>query len=117
MAREFSKPFYNSPEWQRVRQAVLMRDKYLCVKCGKPAEEVHHKKHLTPNNIGDPMITMNMDNLISLCKSCHFEEHRGEHGNGRKARERDDYPYEFDEKGFLIEKNNFVEKAHVVRQQ
>ena len=117
MARAFSKPFYNSPEWQKVRQAVLMRDRFLCVKCGRPAEEVHHKTHLSPNNIGDPRITMNMENLISLCKNCHFEEHRGEHGNGRKARERDDYPYEFDEKGFLIEKNNFVEKAHVVRQQ
>ena len=105
MARNFAKPFYNSPEWQKVRQAVLMRDRFLCVKCGKPAEEVHHKKHLTPENIGDPRITMNMDNLISLCKDCHFEEHRGEHGQGRKAGQfRDEYPYEFDVNGMLIEK-------------
>lgn len=81
-----------------------MRDNYLCVKCGRPAEEVHHKKHLSPSNIGDPMITMDMRNLVSLCKECHFEEHRGEHGNGRKAKERDDYPYEFDKNGMLVEK-------------
>ena len=105
MARAFSKPFYNSPEWQKVRQAVLMRDRFLCVKCGRPAEEVHHKTHLSPKNIGDPRITMNMDNLISLCRDCHFEEHRGDHAAGRKAKAReDDYPYEFDQNGMLIEK-------------
>lgn len=113
MARNFAKPFYNSPEWRKVRQAVLMRDRYLCVKCGKPAEEVHHKKHLTPENIGDPRITMNMDNLISLCKDCHFEEHRGEHGQGRKEGQfRDEYPYEFDANGMLIEKK--TKSPHVV---
>lgn len=105
MARAFSAAFYNSPEWQKVRQVVLMRDRYLCVKCGKPAEEVHHKIHLTPNNIGDPRITMDPKNLMSLCRDCHFEEHRGQHGQGRKARQReDDYPYEFDSNGLLIEK-------------
>ena len=105
MARDFAKPFYHSPEWQRIRQAVLMRDRYLCVRCGAPAEEVHHKTHLTPLNIGDPRITMNMDNLESLCKDCHFNEHRGEHGQGRKSKERDEeYPYEFDEFGNLVEK-------------
>jgi len=105
MAGAFSAPFYHSPEWQKVRQAVLMRDRYLCVKCGRPAEEVHHKIHLNPNNIGDPRITMNMDNLISLCRDCHFEEHRGQHGQGKKAQARaDDYPYEFDANGMLIEK-------------
>ena len=105
MARAFSHAFYHSPEWQAVRQTVLMRDRYLCVKCGRPAEEVHHKTHLSPKNIGDPRITMNMDNLISLCRECHFEEHRGDHAAGRKAKEReDDYPYEFDQNGMLIEK-------------
>lgn len=105
MARAFSQAFYHSPEWQKVRQAVLMRDRFLCVKCGRPAEEVHHKTHLSPKNIGDPRITMNMENLISLCKDCHFEEHRGDHAAGRKAKAReDDYPYEFDQNGMLVEK-------------
>lgn len=79
-----------------------MRDRYLCAKCGKPAEEVHHKKHLTPENIGDPRITMNMDNLVSLCKDCHFAEHVGD--KGRQTAINDQYPYEFDENGQLIEK-------------
>lgn len=103
MARAFSKPFYNSPEWQKVRQAVLMRDRFLCVKCGRPAEEVHHKTHLSPKNIGDPRITMDMDNLISLCRDCHFAEHRGERIDGLR-KTKDDYPYEFDANGMLVEK-------------
>ena len=103
MARKFAKAFYNSIEWQKVREAVLKRDKYLCVKCGKPATEVHHKKHLSPENIWDVSISLNPDNLVSLCKDCHFEEHRGEHGNGRKKQ--DEQPqYVFDENGMLVPK-------------
>ena len=102
MARDFAKSFYKSKEWEQTRDYILKRDKYLCVKCGKPAEEVHHKKHLTPDNIGDVSITMNPDNLISLCKDCHFQEHRGEHGKGREKEESN--PYTFDANGMLIKK-------------
>ena len=82
MSRDFSKSFYNSKEWQAVRDGILMRDNYLCVKCGKPAEEVHHKIHLSPDNIGDPNITMNPGNLVSLCRDCHFAEHRLDKARG-----------------------------------
>ena len=82
-----------------------MRDRYLCTKCGRPAEEVHHIIHLTPDNIGDVSITLNMENLTSLCKDCHFEEHRGEHGRGREAMESaEHYEYTFDENGMLVKK-------------
>ena len=102
MAREFSKSFYNSKEWEFTRNYILRRDKYLCTKCGNPAEEVHHIIHLTPQNIGDVNITMNPDNLTSLCKACHFDEHKGEHGRGRATQESN--PYTFDENGMLIPK-------------
>lgn len=36
-----------------------------------PAEEVHLKKELTPDNINDISVTVNPDNLISLCGDCH----------------------------------------------
>lgn len=107
IAREFAKAFYNSPEWEKTRQYVLARDKYKCVKCGKPAEEVHHKKHLTPDNIHDPWIALNPDNLASLCKDCHFAEHREDKAAGKKAHEyktksdcRDGY--HFDEFGQVV---------------
>ena len=75
MAQRFSKPFYNSKQWQQVRDYVLRRDRYLCTRCGDPAEEVHHIERLTPENVGDPSVSLNSDNLISLCRDCHFREH------------------------------------------
>jgi hypothetical protein len=75
MARSFSKAFYKSRQWEEVRTFVLMRDRYICQRCGRPAQEVHHKIHLSPENIWDPKITLNPDNLISLCKECHFAQH------------------------------------------
>ena len=104
MAREFSKPFYNSKEWQKVREFVILRDHNECQVCGAPAEEVHHIKHITPDNVNDVNITMNPDNLVSLCKACHFEKHRGEHGKGREQEEA--YPYQFDSNGYIIPKEN-----------
>lgn len=107
MAQEFAKGFYKSKEWQKCRSFVLMRDRYLCVRCEAPAEEVHHKIHLTPKNIGDANISLNPENLISLCKECHFEEHKADKARGiRKANglvDCDD-EYEFDAQGFLIRK-------------
>ncbi|MBQ0113290.1 MAG: HNH endonuclease [Bacteroidales bacterium] len=106
MAQKFSKAFYNSKEWENVREYCLMRDKYLCVNCGAPAEEVHHKIHLTPQNIGDKSISLNPNNLASLCRACHFEQHRGEHANGLKAKQREEKSqYTFDENGYLVRKN------------
>ena len=105
MAREFSKAFYHSKEWQQVREYVLMRDSYLCRICGAPAEEVHHKIHLTPGNLYDPRVNLNPDNLISLCKECHFKEHVADKINGKNQKSRnftDDY--EFDENGQLKRK-------------
>lgn len=105
MAREFSKAFYHSKQWQQVREYVLMRDSYLCRICGAPAEEVHHKIHLTPGNLYDPRVNLNPDNLISLCKECHFKEHVADKINGKNQKSRnftDDY--EFDENGQLKRK-------------
>lgn len=58
----------------------MKRDSYLCVDCdakGKLnfAEEVHHIIELTPENINDPEIALNPDNLVSLCRECHRARH------------------------------------------
>lgn len=105
MAQRFSKSFYASKEWKMTREYILKRDNYLCVKCGSPAEEVHHIIHLNPNNIGDVKITMNPDNLMSLCKDCHFKEHYKDKAEGhRMDKFKDDNVamYEFDENGMPI---------------
>lgn len=84
MSREFSAQFYHSKEWEEVRRLVLMRDRYVCQKCGLPAQEVHHKIHLTPENIWDVSITLNPDNLISLCREDHFKIHEKDKEAGKR---------------------------------
>lgn len=107
--REFSRSFYHSKEWQETREFILKRDHYICQWCGKPAKEVHHKIRLSPSNIGDVRITMNPDNLISLCRDCHMDEHRQEKIAGTKTKQTkrdcgDDFF--FDENGMLQKKES-----------
>lgn len=73
--RKFARAFYFSPEWRRARAYVFVRDAGLCVRCGAPGEIVHHKTHLTPENISDPMIALGEDNLELLCRDCHAIAH------------------------------------------
>ena len=94
--------FYKTKQWEQVRENALRRDNYLCCRCGRPAEIVHHKTRLSPENVNDPEISLNLENLESLCSACHFEEHKGEHSWGRLTEEQN--PYTFDENGFLIPK-------------
>lgn len=75
MAREFARKFYRSTAWLKCREAVFKRDFGLCVKCGAAGEEVHHKEHITPKNINNPNITLNANNLETLCKDCHHKAH------------------------------------------
>lgn len=41
----------------------------------KPGVIVHHKIHLTPENIYDRNIALSWDNLELLCRDCHDKEH------------------------------------------
>jgi len=41
----------------------------------KPGVEVHHIEELTPLNIHRPEVTLNMDNLVLLCRECHKARH------------------------------------------
>lgn len=76
--KDFAKSFYLSTAWRKTRAYILKRDMGLCVRCGKPGEIVHHKVHLTPQNINNPDITLSEDNLETLCRECHAIEHQGE---------------------------------------
>lgn len=74
--------FYKSARWLKCRERVLKRDNYECVLCRKKgrhvrAQEVHHIKHLDKN----PELALVEDNLISLCKECHNNQHRDTFGN------------------------------------
>ena len=66
--------------WQRLRLETLKRDRYTCQQCGDRNHkgrgsrinlEVHHIIAVceSPENALDP------DNLITLCRSCHYKTH------------------------------------------
>lgn len=76
MAKNYARKFYKSKQWQSVRVLALKRDNYLCQHCGNSAEEVHHIKHITPENINNAAITLNLDNLVCLCRDCHHKAHK-----------------------------------------
>lgn|SRR3990167_8629730 len=63
------------------RQKILERDHFKCQKCSKSHHEilldVHHKDRSgQQKNIN--LINNNVDNLITLCHSCHTKEHQEE---------------------------------------
>ncbi len=78
--KPYAEKFYASNAWKQCRKYIWQRDQGLCVDCKKrgkvtPAEEVHHINEITPENITDPNITLNPDNLVSLCRECHRRRH------------------------------------------
>ena len=75
MAKEYAKEFYKSTKWLRCKNAFLASKNYECERCGALAVVVHHRKYITPENISDPNITLNWDNLQALCLDCHNEVH------------------------------------------
>jgi 5-methylcytosine-specific restriction endonuclease McrA len=75
MAKEYAKGFYKSRAWIKCRDSFLASKNYECEGCGGLAIVVHHKQPITPQNINDPNITLNWDNLEALCLDCHNEVH------------------------------------------
>ena len=73
-----SKDFYNSTPWKRVRSLKLSRDP-LCEPCKREgrtmaATTVHHKLPLTER----PDLALDLENLESICASCHSRHHASE---------------------------------------
>ncbi len=108
MARDFSRAFYKSKQWRHIRQIALQHAHFMCEneKCNECLHlEVHHKIHLTPENINDPKISLNLDNLKVLCRDCHFKEHekdRIEAKTGKVYTGDCDEGFCFDDNGNLI---------------
>ena len=100
--RQLQKKFYDTKKWKRLRKSYLFTHP-TCERCEAAglisvAEHVHHKIELTEENVNDPNITLNPDNLEALCFDCHRKEHHDlpevadelffdENGNLRKKSE------------------------------
>ena len=83
--KPFAEKFYKSTNWQTCREAYARSVKYLCEDClGNglivPGEIVHHVTEITPENIDDPEITMNFNNLRMVCRDCHAKHHGAKQG-------------------------------------
>jgi hypothetical protein len=51
------------------RETCLIRDGFLCVRCGKPAVHVHHEHAVKTH----PMEVLDPDNGLSVCLRCHYD--------------------------------------------
>ncbi len=91
--KTWAKGFYLSATWERTRAAYLVSQDGICERCGEPAKVVHHKRHITRDNINDVAVTLDWDNLEALCQDCHNKEH-----HKRKTASR----YRFDADGHIL---------------
>ena len=76
----WAKAFYFSPAWRSCRAVYIKSVGGLCERCLKrglyvPGKIVHHKRHLTPENVTDPTVTLAPENLELVCRDCHAAEH------------------------------------------
>ena len=76
MRDKVAQTFYDSPKWKRVRKVVLSRDLGICLVCKSKgvisyADVVHHIVELKEDNSK----SLDVNNLISLCSSCHNKIH------------------------------------------
>ena len=94
--KEYAESFYKSPAWRDCRKAYLKSVGGLCERCLAkglyvPGVIVHHKIYITPDNITDPNIVLNFENLELVCRDCHADIHQ------RKERR-----YKVDEMGRVV---------------
>lgn len=72
--------FYNTKKWQKIRLYVINRAGGLCEECngtvcdGK-ATIAHHKIIVTPENVNDPYVVWNADNIMAVSQDCHNRIH------------------------------------------
>ena len=78
MAKDYSKSFYQSKEWKKLRRYVCESRNWTCEECGEYGDQVHHIIEITPENINDTSITLNEENLELVCETCHNKKRNKE---------------------------------------
>lgn len=81
MHDQIANGFYRSRQWQKCRAAFVEAKGGLCERCLArglvvPGVQVHHKIRITKDNLDNPAVTLNWDNLELLCAACHEAEHQ-----------------------------------------
>ena len=110
MAQPWATAFYHSRQWTSTREAYMRLPietesgtcpPGMCERCFaagrlRPADTVHHVRMLTPDNIDDPSVSLDQDNLMRLCRDCHAEVHADLHERAFEPR------VAFDERGRVV---------------
>jgi 5-methylcytosine-specific restriction endonuclease McrA len=66
--RKHGAAVYRSQRWAALRQQAKRRDGFVCVKCGARGRlEVDHVKPVRTH----PELSFTLENLMTLCPSCH----------------------------------------------
>jgi len=92
--------FYSSVAWKNCRKSYKKSVGGLCERCLSrgiytPGEIVHHKEHVTPDNVDDPNVTLSFENLELVCRGCHAEGHAEMYGHDARR-------YVVDESGNVV---------------
>jgi 5-methylcytosine-specific restriction enzyme A len=87
---------YHTQAWRKLRRSYFNSKHGLCERCERPGNIVHHKIEITQDNVDDPFITLNSQNLELLCHDCHNKHHKQKYSPLRDG-------FAFDENGDLIQ--------------
>lgn len=94
--KDYAKSFYLSQSWRACRDAYFRKQNGVCERCGNAGDIVHHKCYINPDNINNPKITLNFDNLELLCQDCHNKEHMS------KGKKKNNTRYSVDDEGNIL---------------
>ena len=80
MAQSWAMALYQSRQWRELRQALILERGLRCEECGKlvalPSMLIgDHITELTPENVTDPKVALNPDNVRLICADCHNKKH------------------------------------------
>lgn len=73
--------FYTSKDWRDFRMNLIRQRGCVCARCGQTFEDLsrligHHSPvELTIDNVHDPAVSLNPNNIEILCLDCHNQEH------------------------------------------
>lgn len=81
MAQSWAMALYQSRRWRELRQALILERGLRCESCGKlvahPSQLIgDHIQELTPDNVNDPAVALNPDNVRLTCEDCHNKKHK-----------------------------------------
>jgi hypothetical protein len=73
-AKQLYKDKFLDPQWQQFRLKVFERDEFKCVRCDDKNNTLH-AHHTYYEAFGNDPWEYELDTVITLCDSCHTEEH------------------------------------------